>query len=182
MAQKAAKTLAARNTRLLNRTHLTSLILHLLYLLLHFFLHRPRSLTLYLLLATPTLAIEFYLERLGRPRYNNAAASGGGGSTLRSAGEDLDAPGLTEYFWDVIYWTWGCMGAVCVFGDRMWWLWGLVPLYSGWLAYSTFMGFKGGMAGLGGGVGEDAAGGEVAESKRQKKMEKRGGAQRVRYR
>lgn len=74
------------------------------------------------------------------------------------------------------------MGAVCVFGDRMWWLWGLVPLYSGWLAYSTFMGFKGGMAGLGGGVGEDAAGGEVAESKRQKKMEKRGGAQRVRYR
>ncbi|OAX79576.1 hypothetical protein ACJ72_06101 [Emergomyces africanus] len=67
MAQKAAKTLAARNTNLLNRTHLTSLTLHLLYLLLHFLLHRPRSLTPYLLLTTPTLAIEFYLERLAGP-------------------------------------------------------------------------------------------------------------------
>ncbi|OJD18350.1 hypothetical protein AJ78_01594 [Emergomyces pasteurianus Ep9510] len=181
MAQKAAKTLAARNTNLLNRTHLTTLTIHLLYLLLHFLLHRPRSLTPYLLLTTPTLAIEFYLERLGRPRYNNA--TDGSSGTLRSPGEDLDGPGLTEYFWDVIYWTWGCMGAVCIFGDRAWWLWVMVPLYSGWSVYSTFMGLKGGMAGLGGGMGEGAGGaGEAVESKRQKKMEKRGGAQRVRYR
>ncbi|KAL2363311.1 hypothetical protein RJZ56_003800 [Blastomyces dermatitidis] len=181
MAQKAAKTLAARNTRLLNRTHLTSLSLHLLYLLLHFLFNRPRVLTPYLIFTTPTLAIEFYLERLGRPRYSR---DGGSGNTLRSAGEDLDAPGLTEYFWDVIYWTWGCMGAVCIFGDRAWWLWVVVPLYSAWLVYSTFMGFKGSMAGMAGmaGLGDVDGGGEGVESKRQKKMEKRGAAQRVRYR
>lgn len=179
--QKAAKTLATRNTSLLNRTHLTTLSLHLIYLLLHFLFNRPRSLTLYLIFTTPTLAIEFYLERLGRPRYKTPGAGAGGGSTLRSAGEDLDAPGLTEYFWDVMYWTWGCMGAVCVFGDRAWWLWVIVPLYSAWLLYSTFAGLKGGMAGMAG-LGEGATGGEGTESKRQKKMEKRGGAQRVRYR
>ncbi|PGH13392.1 hypothetical protein AJ79_03671 [Helicocarpus griseus UAMH5409] len=181
MAQKAAKTLAARNTSLLRRTHLTTLTLHLLYLLLHFLFNRPRSLTPYLLLTTPTLAIEFYLEKLGRPRYN----SGADGGSLRSAGEDLDAKGLTEYLWDVLYWTWGCMGAVCLFGDRAWWLWAVVPAYSAWLGYSTVMGVrKGGLAGLGGmgGMGGEAgATGEGAESKRQKKMEKRGG-QRVRYR
>lgn len=70
------------------------------------------------------------------------------------------------------------MGAVCVFGDRAWWLWIVVPLYSIWLAWTTFMGMKSGLAGMGG-AGE--ADGMVAESKRQKKLEKRGG-QRVQYR
>jgi len=77
--------------------------------------------------------------------------------------------------WDVLYWTWGCMGAVCIFGDRAWWLWIVVPLYSAWLAWTTFMGMKRGLAGMGG------AGDAAGESKRQKKLEKRGG-QRVQYR
>ena len=80
--------------------------------------------------------------------------------------------------WDVLYWTWGCMGAVCVFGDRAWWLWIIVPLYSVWLAYTTFMGMRSGLAGMG---GSEAGDGPTGESKRQKKMEKRGG-QRVQYR
>lgn len=50
-----------------------------------------------------------------------------------------------------------------------------MPLYSVWLAYTTFTGMKSGLAGMG---GTESA---VAESKRQKKMEKRGG-QRVQYR
>lgn len=70
------------------------------------------------------------------------------------------------------------MGAVCVFGDRAWWLWVVVPLYSVWLAYTTIMGMKSGLAGMGGGGGGDDV--PVGESKRQKKMEKRG--QRVQYR
>ncbi|ODH13558.1 hypothetical protein ACO22_07138 [Paracoccidioides brasiliensis] len=176
MAQKAAKTLAARNATLLNRTHLTTLSLHLLYLLLHHFFNRPRSLIPYFLLTFPTLLIEFYLERLGRPRYNATDGS------LQSAGEDLDAPGLTEYTWDVLYWTWGCMGAVCVFNDRAWWLWVVVPLYTVWSLYTTFLGVQEGMQGMGGGVDDGAgAGAGVRESKRQKKLEKRGG-QKVRYR
>jgi hypothetical protein len=72
------------------------------------------------------------------------------------------------------------MGAVCIFGDRAWWLWTVIPLYSGWLAWTTFTGMRTGFAGMGDAVGQ---GGEsaVAESKRQKKLEKRGG-QRVQYR
>ncbi|KAL2872616.1 SND2/TMEM208 family protein [Aspergillus lucknowensis] len=173
MAQKAAKTLAARNSSVLLRTHLITLALHALHLLLHFTFNRPRSLKYYYILAIPTLLIEFYLDRIGRPRHNPADGS------LRSPGEDLGAAGLTEYMWDVLYWTWGCIGAVCLFGDRAWWLWVVVPSYSVWLAYSTFTGMRSGLAGFGGGDGQGGA--EGAESKRQKKMEKRGG-QRMRYR
>ncbi|KAL4864484.1 hypothetical protein BDV12DRAFT_11332 [Aspergillus spectabilis] len=176
MAQKASKTLAARNTSVLLRTHLTSLLLHILHLTLHIVFTRPRSLKAYYFLALPTLLIEFYLDRIGRPTH---AADG----SLKSPGEDLGAAGLTEYMWDVLYWTWGCIGAVCLFGDRAWWLWAVIPGYSVWLAYSTVTGMRSGLAGLGGG---DAAGartgtGGGAESKRQRKMEKRGG-QRMQYR
>ncbi|TPX26266.1 hypothetical protein DIZ76_011728 [Coccidioides immitis] len=171
MAQKAAKTLAARNISLLRKTHLTTLCLHVVFLLLHFLFNRPRSLVPYAIFTLPTLLIEFYFERLGRPRYSP------GDNSLRSPGEDLDASGLTEYLWDVLYWTWGCMGAVCVFSDRAWWLWIVVPLYSMWLAYTTFIGVRKGFAGMGMDGNESVP---VAESKRQKKLEKRG--QRVKYR
>jgi SRP-independent targeting protein 2/TMEM208 len=69
------------------------------------------------------------------------------------------------------------MGAVCLLGDRAWWLWAAVPLYSVWLAWTTLMGVRSGITDIGGAAG--AAG--AIESKRQKKMEKRGG-QRVVYR
>ncbi|KAL2848851.1 hypothetical protein BJY01DRAFT_246228 [Aspergillus pseudoustus] len=172
MAQKAAKTLAARNASVLLRTHLITAALHALHLLLHLIFRRPASLKFYYLFAIPTLVIEFYLDRIGRPSHNPADGS------LRSPGEDLGAAGLTEYMWDVLYWTWGCIGAVCLFGDRGWWLWIVVPLYSVWLAYSTVMGMKSGLAGFGGAGEQGGAGGP--ESKRQKKIEKRGG--RVQYR
>ncbi|KAL1957230.1 hypothetical protein VTO42DRAFT_6264 [Malbranchea cinnamomea] len=172
MAQKAIKTLAARNTAILRRTHLITLGLHSLFLLLHFFFSRPRSLLPYFVFTLPTLLIEFYLDRLGRPRYNPPPDN----HTLRSPGEDLESKGLTEYLWDVLYWTWGCMGAVCLFGDRAWWLWIAVPLYSVYLGVSTVMGLRKGFLP---GMVDDAVpvGGE---SKRQKKLEKRG--QRVKYR
>jgi hypothetical protein len=75
------------------------------------------------------------------------------------------------------------MGAVCVFGDKAWWGWIVVPLYSGYLAFSMVMGLKkGGLPGMpamGGGSDADADMGG-ADSKRQKKLEKRG--QKVKYR
>ncbi|KAN0082287.1 Protein of unknown function (DUF788) domain containing protein [Elaphomyces granulatus] len=171
MAQKAAKTLASRNSSMLLRTHSITLFLHAIFLLLHWLFGRPRSLLLYCIFTFPTLAIEFYLERLGRPQYNPTDGS------LRSPGENLSAAGLTEYMWDVLYWTWGCMGAACIFGDRAWWLWMVIPLYSAWLAWTTFTGMKSGLAGMGT-VGDEA---DITDSKRQKKMERRG-AQRVQYR
>lgn len=54
-----------------------------------------------------------------------------------------------------------------------------IPLYSVWLAYTTFGGMRQGMAGMAGAGDPVLAGSEG--SNRQKKMEKRGG-QRVQYR
>lgn len=88
MAQKAAKSLASRNAAVLNRTHLISAAIHTIFLFLHFLFQRPGSLKRYILLGVPTLVIEFYLDKVGRPRYNNDGS-------LRSAGEDLNATGLT---------------------------------------------------------------------------------------
>lgn len=142
--------------------------MHVLFLALHFVFGRPRSLKPYIFLAIPTLVIEFYLDRVGRPQFNPDGS-------LRSAGEDLNATGLTEYMWDVLYWTNGCILAACAFNDRAWWLWMVIPVYSVYLAYTTVMGVKKGFAGMGGGGG--GADGEVhegAKSKTQMKKEKRG--------
>jgi SRP-independent targeting protein 2/TMEM208 len=166
--KKAAKSLAVRNAATLTRTHLISAILHSLFILLRFFL-LSRSLTPYLILSAPALVLQFYLDRLGRPSY---AADG----SLRRAGEDLEAKGLTEFTWDIVYWTWINIVLVIVFGDKAWWLYLVVPGYSVYLAATTV----GGMKGMLGGIGDGAAAPET-ESKRQKKMEKRGG-QKVAYR
>lgn len=149
-----------------------SVIIHALFILLRFFF-LSRSLTPYLLLSAPALVLEFYLDRLGRPSY---AAD----DSLRRAGEDLEAKGLTEFMWDVVYWTWINVALVILFGNRAWWLYLVVPVYSTYLAATTLGGMKGLLGGMGGAAGDGTAAPEV-ESKRQRKMEKRGG-QKVSYR
>ncbi|KAL6716786.1 hypothetical protein ACLMJK_004698 [Lecanora helva] len=170
MAQKAAKQLAAHNTQALNRMHLISLGNNLFFLLLRLLLFRARStrntFTLYALLSAPALAIEFWLEKIGRPTY---AENG----ELRRSGEDLDAKGLTEFLWDVLYWTWACVAAAALVGNKAWWMYVVVPAYSMWLASSTILSMRQGMAGMAG-QGQGNEGG-AGDSKRQKKLEKRGG-------
>lgn len=137
-----------------------------------------RRLLPFVLLNLPALVIEFWFERTGRPVF----AEGTNGKELRRAGEDLEAKGLTEWMWDVVYWTWACTALAAVAGDWAWWFYSVVPLYSGYLAFTTFSGVRQGFGGLsagGGGEGSGSAGG--GQSKRQAKIEKRGG-QRVQYR
>jgi len=156
-----------RNAARLKQTHLTTLAIHAVFLLFRFTLRRSLSLKRYALLTAPGLIIEFYLDRLARPTYNPDGS-------LRRAGEDLDAKGLTEFMWDILYWTWINLLSVVVFGNRAWWLYLVVPGYAIYVAVTTASGLKatlGGIAGAGGA-------GEV-QSNRQKKMEKRGGGQRV---
>ncbi|KAL8946152.1 MAG: hypothetical protein Q9222_007417 [Ikaeria aurantiellina] len=177
MAQKAAKQKAARNTSILKRTHLISLAINTCFILLRLLVFR-RSCTrqtyiLYGVLSAPAFAIEFWFEKMGRP------VTGINGE-VKQPGEDLEAKGLTEYMWDVLYWTWGCTLVAIVLGDRAWYGWIVVPLYSAWLAWTTFGNMKQGMAGMAGNKGaEDTANGST--SNRQKKMEKRGG-QKMQYR
>ncbi|MCJ1252947.1 hypothetical protein MMC24_000753 [Lignoscripta atroalba] len=178
MAQKAAKQLAARNTAILNRAHLISLGINLLFILLRFLVFRTlctrATYSLYLVLSSPAFVIEFWLEKIGRPTH----ASNG---DLKKCGEDLEAKGLTEYMWDVLYWSWGCIVVASLLGDKAWWMWAVIPLYSTWLAYTTFGSMRQGMAGLAGQGGQGDAANSGASSNRQRKIEKRGG-QKVQYR
>ena len=166
--QKSLKSLAARNAKTLNRTHLITLTLHILYHTLRLLLFPHRKLLPYTLLTLPALAIELYFERLSRPTHTPSG-------DLQRAGEDLEAKGLMEWMWDVLYWTWGCVGLVVVVGDWGWWGWVVVPVYSGWAVFGTFAGLRKGVAGLGGSE-------EGQTSKRQAKIERRGGTRVQQYR
>ncbi|KAF2229552.1 DUF788 domain protein [Viridothelium virens] len=171
MAQKAAKTLAARNVSVLNRTLLLTIGFHGIFLILRL-LFLQRSLMLYSLLSAPAVIIQFWFERIGRPTY-------GPNGELKRSGEDLEAKGLTEWMWDVLYWTYLCFIFVILIGDYGWWAYIVVPLYSIWLAWTTFNGARQGLAGFSGADGNDQAQSQTG-SKRQQKMEKRG--QKVQYR
>lgn len=92
--------------------------MHGFYLVLRALIFRrtftKSSLLAYALLSAPSIGIEFMFERNSRPTYN--------GNELRNSGEDLEAKGLTEWMWDVLYWTWGCLVLAAVVGDRAWYL------------------------------------------------------------
>ena len=149
-----------------------SLAVNILFIILRFAIFgKSRTRATYLLyfaLSSPAFAIEFWFEKIGRP-------TNGPNGDLQKSGEDLEAEGLTEFMWDVLYWSWGCIAIVSLLGDKAWWLWAVIPLYSAWLAYTTFGSVRQGMAGLTGQGGRGSALDGGATSKRQKKLEKRGG-------
>lgn len=135
MAQKAAKSLASRNTFILRRNHLVTLAIHLLFLLFEILFVRRRSWLAYLAFCLPAFVIEIYLDIIGRPEYSHDGF-------LRRPGQDLGAKGLTEYMWDVVYWTWINILLVLIFGDKAWWLYLVVPGYTAYLATTTVGGLK----------------------------------------
>jgi hypothetical protein len=172
MAKSAAKALAQRNASRLRSTHTTTLTLHIVFLLASQTLRYNLSLKRYILFTLPALLIEAYLHILAQPTH---APDG----TIRSGGSDLAEKGLTEFMWDVVYWTWINMLIVGVVGNWGWWFYGVVPCYAVYCVVGAARGVRGLLGGgaAGGGEGDGAAAG----SKRQAKMEKRGG-QRVAYR
>ena len=133
MAKNAAKSLAVRNTARLKQTHLITLAIHVTFLLFAFVIRRSLSLYRYILLSAPGLAIEAYLHILATPTY-------GQDGNIRSAGSDLSEKGLTEFMWDVVYWTWINLIAVMVIGNWAWWLYLVVPSYAIYAAVTTATG------------------------------------------
>jgi SRP-independent targeting protein 2/TMEM208 len=142
------------------------------------------------LLSAPGALVEVWLERIGRPVFV------GNPPELRRAGEDLDAEGLTEFLWDVLYWTWGCLLFAAALGDWAWSLWVsgardgrgrdmadgwqiVIPLYAAYSAFTTYSSMRQSLGGMAA-QGEDS-GASSGMSKRQQKLEKRGG-QKVQYR
>ncbi|KAK6358448.1 hypothetical protein TWF730_007781 [Orbilia blumenaviensis] len=173
MAQKAAKATARKNESALNLLHILSGIFNALFILYRFIYHSSSvtkaSIYSYVILNAPALGIQFYLERIGRAK------------DTRRASDDLNAGGMMEMLWDVIYVTWACLGLVAFFGERCWWLWAVIPLYGAYAAYTAATGMRDTLGGLGGAANDMAAPG--AGSKRQAKMEKRTAeGKNVRYR
>ncbi|KAK7940858.1 uncharacterized protein PG986_013245 [Apiospora aurea] len=141
MAQKARKHIAKANADALKNLHLGTLILHSLFVLSNI-LFRRRALLPYILLSIPSFICEYVLERTGRPKFDPATKA------LRSAGEDLSAPGLTEYMFDVIWVTWGAIVSVIFFGNWGWLLWLAVPIYGAIKGYSLLGAARGMASGM----------------------------------
>ncbi|KAJ8129501.1 hypothetical protein O1611_g4129 [Lasiodiplodia mahajangana] len=140
MAQKARKDRAKANAAALTNLHTGTLIVNIIFILFNL-LFKRRSLLLYILLSVPAFVCEFILESTGRPKYDSSTSS------LKTAGEDLSAPGLTEYMFDVIWVTWASVALVTFFGNWCWLLWSVVPAYGAYKGYGL-LGAARGMAGM----------------------------------
>lgn len=75
-----------------------------------------KALLRYVLLSSPSWLVQFWFERIGRPQYYP-------NGDLKQSGEDLKAKGLTDWMWDVLYWTYGCVILAALVGDYAWWFW-----------------------------------------------------------
>ncbi|KAI1085778.1 DUF788-domain-containing protein [Whalleya microplaca] len=140
MAQKARKDRAKSNAAALTNLHIGTLIINTLFVLFSLFFKR-RSTLLYVIFSIPSFVSEYILERSGRPKYDPSTKA------LLTAGEDLSAPGLTEYLFDVIWVTWASVVLVILFGNWGWLLWSVLPAYGAVKGYSL-LGAARGMAGL----------------------------------
>lgn len=170
MANTSAKKQAVANAHALKIMHFVSLAVNLLFLLSHFLLHRPASLKPYLVCSLPAFLLQFQLERMGRPKYDSK-------DVLVSAGDDLAQEGLTEWFFDVLYVTWGCAVLAAVTGtNKVWYLYLAIPSYASYKVYTMFFAGKGGLLSTMKQQPEGAQGAPT-QSKRQEKMEKK----RVKY-
>lgn len=75
-----------------------------------------RQLTPYFMTAIPQFVLFRHLSTVGSPRRDVATG------TLIAPGEDLGAPGVTEWCFDVIYVTWACQVGSSLIGESIWWL------------------------------------------------------------
>jgi nitrate reductase NapE component len=141
MAQKAKKDRAKSNTAALNNLHIGTLAVNGAFILFNL-LFKRRSLIAYILFSIPALIAEFILETTGRPKYDATTKA------LKSSGEDLAAPGLTEYLFDVIWVTWFSLVSVIIFGNWGWIVWAVVPAYGAYKGYGL-LGLARGLRGAG---------------------------------
>lgn len=141
MAQKARKDRAKSNAEALKNLHIGTLIVNTLFVLSNLVFKR-RSLLLYVVLSIPSFVCEFVLENTGRPRYDASTKA------LKTSGEDLNASGLTEYMFDVIWVTWASVFFVIFFGNWAWLVWCIVPAYGAFKGYSLFGAARGMAAGM----------------------------------
>lgn len=160
MAQKAKKDRAKANTSTLNTLHIGTLSLNAIFILFNL-LFKRRSILAYSILSIPSLVAEYILESTGRPKFDPST------KTLKSSGEDLAAPGLTEYMFDIIWVTWFCLVSVIIFGNWGWIFWSVVPVFGAYKGYGL-LGMARGMMG-GGQAGQVPQEQAVAGNRKQRR-------------
>lgn len=164
MANSAAKKQAQQNTIALKSLHISACIVNLFVIFGYMYLQRPYSLKPIIFFSIPALFLQLQLERMGRPKYDDKG-------TLIRGGDDLSQPGMTEWFHDVIYLTWGCdVLAVLLNTNKVWYLILAVPGYAAFKIYTNFIKPRTQR----GGNNDENSTAEPAKSKRQEKMAKRG--------
>ncbi len=121
MAKASLKKQAAYNTQLLNRLHSISLIINSSVILGHFLIGRPHGIKVWFFLTLPSIFVQYWLEKAGRPVKNVQ------GQPIKS-GEDLRAAGLTQLLLDLLYITWVVdILFILVDSNYVWWLMGILP-------------------------------------------------------
>ncbi|KAI0390184.1 DUF788 domain-containing protein [Xylariaceae sp. FL0594] len=161
MAQKARKDRAKANAAALTNLHIGSIVVNVLFLLSNL-LFKRKSFLLYVLLSLPSFVCEYVLETTGRPKYDPS------NNALKTSGEDLSAPGLTEYMFDVIWVTWASVLLVILFGNWGWLLWSVVPVY-GLVKGFSLLGAARGMTGTNQGQQEQTGHEQVARNRKQRR-------------
>ncbi|WVF71925.1 hypothetical protein IAT40_006735 [Kwoniella sp. CBS 6097] len=191
MANASSKRIASANEAALNNLRLGLLFVNLLAPVLRFLFTLitsrkliPRAVVIFLYLAATGASVFTWrwFESIGRPK--------GSGANVR-VGEDLGGKGVVELGWDLIYMTWICVIGSAIFGDWVWWLSLLVPVFGAYKLFSTIRPILGmflpgifgprtprdpvqaGAQGQAGAVAGAGAEGEKAESKRQAKLRAR---------
>ncbi|KAF8322202.1 putative opsin [Clavulina sp. PMI_390] len=140
MANASAKKTAAQNEVAIRNLQLGMLIAHGLYFLLRLIMPGNKfpptwkQLMPYLMTAVPQLVLFRHLSTVGSPRRDVATG------TLLAPGEDLSAPGITEWCFDVIYVTFACQVGSSLIGESVWWLYISIPLYAAWKLWSSIVG------------------------------------------
>ncbi|KDQ64776.1 hypothetical protein JAAARDRAFT_52719 [Jaapia argillacea MUCL 33604] len=170
MANASAKRIASQNETAIRNMRLGMLVSGLLSILLRVLFRRSSlRFSFGFLTLCSTYAITFFMYRFLE---NNGTPKRDSSGELKSSGEDLSQGGLTELCFDVLYITWACQIGSAAFGEWVWWLYLVIPLYAFYklwtLVISPFV--------LGRSAAPGAAEAEApveASSKRQEKLRKR---------
>ncbi|KAI9592761.1 hypothetical protein BDF19DRAFT_416065 [Syncephalis fuscata] len=172
MANKSAKKTAIENARILRNVQWGMLIVNITYIVVQFGWYNADvtfyRVIRYLLTWLPTLFIYRQFASMAQPQRDMSGA-------IVSGGDDLNAPGLTSYMFDILYVTWFVhLGSLA--WSSVWWFYLVIPCY----AFYSIWGFVAPMLGFGGN-GNKGGDQEASKSKRQQKMEKRQQRGNVQY-
>ncbi len=179
MAGQSAKKQVAQNFKILKEIHLITWISYSIFTFFNYYLNRPQSSKIFIITAFPVFGSLYVIEKFGRPVLDPQ------GKIIRQ-GQDLQQEGLTEYLFDIIYYTVILNFLTILFNSsRIWWLYWAIPIFAVYKIYGVINAGRqmfGGGAKSGQQVEEYDGEKEQAKSKRQQKREARGDKPKMRYR